>query len=158
MGDLSSTANITLLALDISSTESITALRHEIQSQTNGRLDILYHNAGYRSLAMAAETSAAEAQKMLGVNLLGIVEMNRQFADMLIAAAGTIVFTGSLSAFTSHPSQALYGASKAALRMYVGALRIEMRPFGVRVVLVNTGGVKTEMSSQRIELQAGERV
>ncbi|KAL3445401.1 hypothetical protein BJX65DRAFT_296936 [Aspergillus insuetus] len=157
MGDLASTKNITLLALDVSSSESITAVRDQIQSETNGHLDMLYHNAGYRSLAMAAETPPVEAQRILAVNLLGIVEMNRQFADMVIAARGTIVFTSSLSAFTPHPSHALYCASKAALHIYAGALRIEMKPFGVSVVLVNTGGIKTEMSSQRLELQADSR-
>ncbi|KAL2842021.1 hypothetical protein BJY01DRAFT_216942 [Aspergillus pseudoustus] len=154
MGDLASTRpNITLLALDVSSPDSIAAVKQQVALETAGKLDIIYHNAGYRVLAMAAETPLSETQKTFDANLFGIVEMNRQFADMLVAAKGTIVFTSSLSAYTPHPSHALYCASKAALHIYAGALRTEMKPFGIRVVLVNTGGVKTDMSSQRIELQ-----
>ncbi|KAL2871275.1 NAD(P)-binding protein [Aspergillus lucknowensis] len=157
MADLGATKNITLLALDVSSPESITAVRDQIASETNGTLDILYHNAGYRTMAMATETSLEDSRKIFDANLLGIIEMNRQFADIVIASKGSIVFTSSLAAFMPHPSQSVYCASKAALHIYAGALRIEMKPFGVKVVLVNTGVIKTAMASQRMELSSGSR-
>ncbi|KAL4930275.1 uncharacterized protein BDV17DRAFT_259321 [Aspergillus undulatus] len=81
---------------------------------------------------MATETSLAEAQKTFEANMLGIVEMDRQIADMLIRSKGKIVFTSSLSRIRRTRRIALYCASKAALRIYAGALRIEMKPFGVK--------------------------
>jgi 1-acylglycerone phosphate reductase len=155
MGDLSSTPNIALLPLDVTSPESIREVHAKITKETDGKLDILYHNAGYRSLAMAIETSFEEAFKMFNANLFGILEVNKIFAPMVIAARGKIVFTGSVSGYTPHPSQAVYNSSKAAVELYARTLRIEMRPLGVRVVFVNTAGVNTGMSSDRLVLSPG---
>jgi 1-acylglycerone phosphate reductase len=155
MGDLSTIQNITLLPLDVTSLESIREAHAKITKETDGKLDILYHNAGYRSLAMAIETSFEEAFKMFNANLFGILEMNKIFAPMVVAAKGKIVFTGSVSGYTPHPSQAVYNSSKAAVELYARTLRIEMRPLGVRVVFVNTAGVNTGMSSDRLVLSAG---
>jgi 1-acylglycerone phosphate reductase len=155
MGDLSTIPNITLLPLDVTSPESICEAHAKITEETNGKLDILYHNAGYRSLAMAIETPFEEAFKMFNANLFGILEMNRVFAPIVIAAKGKIVFTGSVSGYTPHPSQAVYNSSKAAVELYARTLRIEMRPLGVKVVFVNTAGVNTGMSSDRLVLSPG---
>lgn len=74
---------------------------------------------------------------------------------MVIATKGKIVFTGSVSSYTPQPSQAVYNASKAAVELYARTLSIEMQPFGVRVVLVNTAGVNTSMTSERVVLAPG---
>jgi 1-acylglycerone phosphate reductase len=155
MGDLGSVPNITLLALDVTSRESLLAAHAQISKETDGKLDILYHNAGYRSLGMAVETSLVEALKMFNANFFGILEMNEIFADLVIASKGKIVFTGSVSGYTPHPSQSVYCASKAALELYARTLRIEMKPFAVRVVFVNTAAVNTGMSSERVSLAQG---
>jgi 1-acylglycerone phosphate reductase len=156
MGDLGSVPNITLLALDVTSRESLLAAHAQISKETDGKLDILYHNAGYRSLGMAVETSLDEALKMFNANFFGILEMNEIFADLVIASKGKIVFTGSVSGYTPHPSQSVYCASKAALELYARTLRIEMKPFAVRVVFVNTAAVNTGMSSERVSLAQGD--
>jgi 1-acylglycerone phosphate reductase len=99
MGDLSTVPNITLLSLYITFPLSIREAHEQITKETNGKLDILYHNAGYRSIAMAFETSFEEVFKMLNANLSGILEMNKIFAPMVISAQGKIVFTGSVSEY-----------------------------------------------------------
>ncbi|KAE9373786.1 NAD(P)-binding protein [Stipitochalara longipes BDJ] len=152
MDDLSTNPNITLLPLDITSRDSVIAAHSVISKQTGGKLDILYHNAGYRSIGMAIESSVDEAYKMFNANLFGILLMNSVFADMVIKAKGKIVFTGSVSGYTPHPSQSVYIASKAAVELYAKTLRIEMKPFGVRVVFVLTAAVNTGMSSERVKL------
>jgi NAD(P)-dependent dehydrogenase (short-subunit alcohol dehydrogenase family) len=157
MGDLSSIPNITLLALDLTSSESLHAAHAQISKENDGKLDILYHNAGYRSLAMAVETSFEETLKMYNANLFGIVETNRIFADLIIASRGRIVFTGSVSGYTPQPSQSVYNSSKSAMEMYARTLRMEMKPLGVRVVIVVTAGVKTGMSSDRLKLTPGRK-
>jgi 1-acylglycerone phosphate reductase len=155
MDGLSSIPNITLLPLDIASHESILSAHALINSQTDGKLDVLYHNAGYRSLGMAIESSVEEAFKMFNTNFFGILDMNRVFADMVIKTKGKIVFTGSVSGYTPHPTSSVYVASKAALAMYVETLRIEMEPFGVQVVHVATAAVNTGMSAARLEIADG---
>jgi 1-acylglycerone phosphate reductase len=155
MEGLSSIPNITLLPLDITSQESILSAHSQISAETGGKLDILYHNAGYRSLGLAIESSADEAFKMFNTNLFGILEMNRRFADMVIKTKGKIVFTGSVSGYTPHPTSSVYVATKAALAIYAETLRIEMKPFGVKVVHVATAAVNTGMSSARLEIAEG---
>jgi 1-acylglycerone phosphate reductase len=157
MGDIGSIPNITPLAVDVTSHESMLAAHAEITNETGGKLDILYHNAGYRSLGMAVETSYDEAFKMFNANFFGVIEMNRIFADLVIASKGKIVFTGSVSGYTPHPSQSVYNSSKAAVELYARTLRIEMRPFGVRVVFVLTAAVKTGMSAARLNLSEGTK-
>ena len=92
---------------------------------------------------------------MFNTNLFGILLLNSVFADMLIKAKGKIVFSGSVSGYTPHPSQAVYNSSKAAVELYAKTLRLEMRPLGVRVVFVLTAAVRTGMSSSRLELAEG---
>ncbi len=152
MGDLVDVPNVTALALDVTDPDSLLAAHAQIARETGGRLDILYHNAGYRSLAMAVETSRDEAFKMFNANFFGIIEMNAIFADLVIASRGKIVFTGSVSGYTPHPSQSVYNSSKSAVALYARTLRIEMKPFGVRVVFVETAAVSTGMSTERVVL------
>jgi 1-acylglycerone phosphate reductase len=158
MGDLASTSpdRITPLALDVRSPAAIQSVYTQIQRDTGGKLDILYHNAGYRSLAMATEASCDESMKMFNTNVFGVIKDTRIFADLVVAAKGKMVFTGSVSGYTPHPSQSVYCSSTAALELYVRTLRIEMRPFDVQVILVNTGATKTGMSSQRVDLVEGK--
>jgi 1-acylglycerone phosphate reductase len=155
MEGLSSIPGITLLSLDVTSQESILSVHSQISQETGGKLDILYHNAGYRSLSMAIETSAEEAFKMFNTNFFGILEMNRVFADMVINSEGKIVFTGSVSGYTPHPTSSVYAASKAALGLYAETLRIEMKPFGVQVIHVATATVSTGMTVSRLEVSEG---
>lgn len=143
MGDLSTVPNVTLSSLNVTSPVSILEACSKITKETDGKLDILYHNAGYRPLAMAVKASLEEFFKMFNANLFGILEMNRVFANIIIAMEGKIVFTGSVSGYTPHPSQSVYNSSKAAVGLYARTLRIELQPFGVRVVIVNTAGVNT---------------
>lgn len=152
MGDLIDVPNITALVLDVTNRDSLLEAHTQIAHETDGRLDILYHNAGYRSLAMAVETSRDEAFKMFNANFFGIIEMNTIFADLIISSKGKIVFTGSVSGYTPHPSQSVYNSSKSAIAMYARTLRTEMKPFGVRVVFVQTAAVSTGMSTDRIVL------
>ena len=155
MEGLSSFPNVTLLPLDITSKESILSAQSHISSETGGKLDILYHNAGYRSLGLAIESSADEAFQMFNTNLFGILRMNQIFASMIVKTRGKIVFTGSVSAYTPHPTSSVYVATKAALAVYAETLRIEMKPFGVQVVHVATAAVTTGMSSARLEIAEG---
>lgn len=156
MGDLSTAPNITLLTLDINDDNSVQETHSVISSKTGSKLDIIYHNAGLKVPKFAIETSRADAELQIKTNFLSIVEMNRVFADLIIAAKGMIVNTGSTAEYGPLPLGAVYNASKAAMRMYANTLRVEMRPFGVRVVDIVTGGVRTDMwRKSKVEIDQG---
>jgi 1-acylglycerone phosphate reductase len=112
---------------------------------TNGTASSTYNIRAFSLLASL--DYVAITFKMFNANLFGIIEMNRIFADLVIASKGKIVFTGSVSGYTPHLSQSVYNSSKAAVELYARTLRIEMKPFGVRVVFVLTAAVNTGMST-----------
>jgi 1-acylglycerone phosphate reductase len=68
------------------------------------------------------------------------------FSPLLVASQGTIVQIGSITAFTPYVYGAVYNASKAALHAYSNTLRIELEPFGVKVITVVTGGVQSRIA------------
>ncbi|KAJ9201988.1 hypothetical protein DTO021D3_6351 [Paecilomyces variotii] len=150
-GDLQDCAGVTVLPLDITSKDSIQKLYEDVSSKTNGKLDILYNNAGKMKRIMAIDSTREQAQDTFNTNLFGVIELNSTFADLVIAAKGRFVFTGSCGAIAPVPTLSIYNASKAALHAYINTLRIEMSPFGVEVVNVITGGVKSHIwNSERI--------
>jgi 1-acylglycerone phosphate reductase len=153
MDALKDVPNVTLLELDVTSTASVQAAHELIAAATGGTLDILYHNAGVRNVAMAIHTDKKTADWIMGANFTAVVGMTTIFSDLLLKAGrgSRIVFTSSIGGRVPAPSNAVYSASKAALDMYADALRLEMHPFGVQVVTVVTGDVETTMSVQKME-------
>ncbi|KAF2095427.1 NAD(P)-binding protein [Rhizodiscina lignyota] len=155
MEGLDAAGKVTLLSLDVTNHESLVAARDRVSSENGGKLDVLYHNAGRRSLVMAIDSDPKsdfdDDVALFKTNLFGIMDANRLFAPLLISAMGTVVLTGSVSGRIPQPSQAAYNASKAALEMYSKILRLELAPLSVKVVYTLTGGVQTHQSAQRVK-------
>jgi NAD(P)-dependent dehydrogenase (short-subunit alcohol dehydrogenase family) len=97
MSSLASVPNITLLELDVRSSESIAAALKTVSVETGGTLDYLVNNAGvaYRSAALEADNEMA--RNLFDVNFWGVVDMCRTFAPLVIKAKGTIVNVSSLN-------------------------------------------------------------
>ncbi|KAI4259121.1 MAG: hypothetical protein LQ352_000915 [Teloschistes flavicans] len=93
----------------------------------------------------AVDTDTQQAEKMFGVNVFGPMRMVRVFHRMIIAAKGRIVNIGSIGGMTPYVYGAAYNASKAALVHYGNTLRVEMLPFGVKVVNIISGEVGTNI-------------
>lgn len=143
--DLAS-AGIETLALEATDAASIAALKAEITSRTGGKLDYLVNNAGRSYTVPALEVEAGEISETFAVNVFAVMLMCQAFAPLLIPARGTIVQIGSLAGVMPYVFGSVYCASKAALHGYSDTLRLELKPFGVRVVTVVTGGVKSQIA------------
>ncbi|KAJ6098551.1 NAD(P)-binding protein [Penicillium canescens] len=89
--------HITALALDVISPELVLAVYDIVKPKCNGKVDMIFHNSGYRSLAVATEASYTESLRMLTTNFASVIELNPVFADVAIQAKGKVVFTSSLS-------------------------------------------------------------
>lgn len=74
---------------------------------------------------------------MFDVNVFGLLEVTQAFAPQIIAAKGQIINIGSLAGVIPVPYQGLYNASKAAIHSLSDTLRVEMAPFGVKVICVS---------------------
>jgi 1-acylglycerone phosphate reductase len=153
MESLSSNPNITLIELDVNSLPSIQSAFSLISGQTGGTLNILYHNAGVRSIVPAIHSSWDLAESTFKTNFFAVVEITRVFMPLILngGPGGKIVFSNSVAAVVPIPTQGMYDASKAALDMYAKVLDMELRPLGVHVVNVITGEVGTTMAEQNME-------
>jgi 1-acylglycerone phosphate reductase len=137
---------IETLSLEATSSESITALKTEITSRTGGKLDYLVNNAGRNYTVPALEVELEEIEATFAVNVFAVMRMTQAFAPLLIEAKGSVVMIGSLAGVMPYVFGSVYCASKAALHGYTDTLRLELKPFGVRVVNVVTGGVKSSIA------------
>ncbi|KAM0308896.1 hypothetical protein ACHAO8_009565 [Botrytis cinerea] len=136
MKSLEKDPDITLIELDVTSPSSIQVAYERISAATGGTLDILYQNAGVRTIALAMHCDYELALKIFGTNMLGVVEITRVFMPLLMKAGpgSRIAFSSSLAGYMPIPTQSLYNASKAALHSYISTLELELEPFGIFVI------------------------
>ncbi len=112
-----------------------------------GRLDVLLNVAGILLLEHTHETSLAQWQKVLDVNLTGTFLFCKAALPHLLASRGNIVNTASTSALNGMPYGAAYGASKGGVLALTRALAVEYGGKGVRVNALCPGSIKTPMGS-----------
>ncbi len=123
-------------------------------------LRVLVNNAGFRGRYLAVEDLPLdEWQQTFNTNLFGAVALTqRVIPAMRAAGSGIICNIGSLGAYSPMPFYAAYRASKAALAVLSESLRIELAPFGIRVVDIPIGGVDTDMLRDGITHRPPEAV
>lgn len=103
----------------------------------------LVNNAGI-ALAMPLEfLPLDELRRQLEVNLVGQVAVTQAFLPQLRAASGRLVFVGSIAGRSALPFLGAYAASKHALEAVADSLRVELRPFGIAVSIVEPGTIAT---------------
>ena len=96
---LSNAANVTILTLDVVSSESITAAAESVKRETGGRLDVLVNNSGGGTFVPALDLSIEEGKKLFDLNFWAPFAMLQAFAPLLIEAKGCIVNNTSASAY-----------------------------------------------------------
>lgn len=140
---------IETLTLDVQSESSIAACVGSLSG-----LDILVNNAGAQFLMPMADVSIPEAKKLFDLNVWSHIAMTQAFLPLLLKSSkGMIVNQTSIGAVTTLPFQAIYNASKAALAMLSDSMRLELEPFGITVVDLRTGVVKTNLIKNLKETQ-----
>jgi NAD(P)-dependent dehydrogenase (short-subunit alcohol dehydrogenase family) len=112
-----------------------------------GQLDVLVNVAGILLLSHTHETTAAQWQKILDVNLTGTFLFCKAALPHLLGSGGNIVNTSSTSALAGMPYGAAYGASKGGVLALTRALAVEYGAQGVRVNAICPGSIKTPMGS-----------
>ncbi|CAN6352521.1 unnamed protein product [Urochloa humidicola] len=139
-------ANTTaVLPLDVTSESSVQAAVRRVLSD-HGRIDVLVNNAGIGCTGPLAELRDDAVRRAMDVNFLGQVRMVRAVAPhMASRRSGRVVNVGSVVGNAATPWAAPYCASKAAVHAATDALRLELRPFGVHVVKVVPGAVRSSL-------------
>jgi len=131
---------------DVSDEEAVHEMVRGVM-ENFGRVDVLVNNAGVSAIVPAEETTLADWNRALAVNLTGPFLMSRQFGkEMLRRGSGSIVNISSVAGLLGIADRAAYNASKHGLIGLTRTLAAEWGGRGVRVNAVCTGWVKTEMA------------
>ena len=142
------------LAMDVDSEASVAEGVERILRE-RGRIDVLVNNAGFGVAGAIEDTTVEEARAQLETNFLGTHRLCRAaLPGMRERRSGRIVNIGSLAGLVSVPFQAFYCATKYAVEAYTEALRMEVRPFGIHVSLVEPGDFATGFTAKRRMVRA----
>ena len=134
-----------ILPLDVTSPESVDNCISLLFQKIN-KLDILINNAGFAHMGCAEEMSEEEARFQMDTNFWGYVRMSQALLPyMRQQCSGKIIQVSSLGGSIGIPMQAFYAASKHAVDGYTKSLRMEVKPFNIKVVLVKPGFIRTDM-------------
>jgi len=115
------------------------------EEHAGGSLGCVVCNAGYALLGAVEETDLDMARAMFETNLYGAAAVAQAaLPAMRKAGRGVVVFVSSIAARMPIPLLGFYQASKAGMGAIAEALAVELRPFGVRVALVEPGAIVTE--------------
>ena len=135
--------DVTMLTCDVTDDASVAKLVDETLTKA-GRIDLLVNNAGIGLLGGAEESSIAQAQALFDVNVFGVLRVtNAVLPTMRRQGKGRIVNLSSVLGFIPAPYSALYSSTKHAVEGYSESLDHELRPFGIRVVLVEPAYTRT---------------
>ena len=132
------------LAMDVTDDASMTTGVNRILEET-GRIDVLVNNAGYGSYGAIEDVPIDEARRQFEVNVFGLARLTQLVSPHMRAqGSGTIINISSIGGRLTTPLGGWYHATKYAVEALSDALRMELRPFGIDVVVVEPGGIRTE--------------
>ncbi len=135
---------IHILELDITSDSSITNCVDTILKK-EGSIDVLVNNAGYGSYGAIEDVPIEEARRQFEVNIFGLARLTQLVLPaMREHHSGRIINISSMGGKMYTPFGGWYHATKHALEGWSDCLRLEVREFGIDVVIVEPGGIKTE--------------
>ena len=138
--------NVETCALDVTDEKSITACVDSIMAKA-GRIDMLVNNAGLLLIGPLIELEPDELRRQFETNVIGLAALTRAVAPHMIKRrAGKIVNMSSVSGVLSTPFAGAYCSTKAAVTALSDSLRMELAPFGIEVVTVQPGGIKSNLS------------
>lgn len=132
------------VALDVTDRDSVDRAVTEAHEHF-GRLDVVVNNAGFGLAGSVEEVSDEDLQRQLDVNLLGALWVTRRVLPILRdQGSGWIVQVSSIGGLAAFPGFGIYHASKWALEGVSETLAQEVEPFGVKVMMVEPSGFRTD--------------
>lgn len=138
---------IRIVACDVTDEASV-AQAVAIARAELGRIDLLVNNAGYAVSGAAEESSIEQVRALFDTNFLGVVRVTNAVLPIMRAqGTGCILNIGSVVGLIPAPFGAYYAASKHAIEGYSESLDHEVRPFGVRVAVIEPWATKTAIEA-----------
>jgi short-subunit dehydrogenase len=142
-------SGINILLMDLLDAESIEKSVHAIL-QKEGRIDVLINNAGMHTGGPLETLSGEYIRKQLETNFFGLAELTRKVLPLMRKqGSGTIINISSIGGLMGLPFQGYYSASKFAIEGFSEALRMEVKQFGIKIVVINPGDFHTSNTANR---------
>jgi NAD(P)-dependent dehydrogenase (short-subunit alcohol dehydrogenase family) len=139
--------NVIFYKMDVDSDESVKKCFHEILS-TSGQIDVLVNNAGIEYHGSVEEMPIDDFSAIMNTNYLGVLRCTKVLLPLMRKRQnGTIINIASVAGHISNSPLGAYAASKHALEAISEALAQEMKPFNVRVAIVEPGIINTDMAN-----------
>jgi NAD(P)-dependent dehydrogenase (short-subunit alcohol dehydrogenase family) len=134
-------------ALDVNDDASIASAMSHVQGEM-GHLDILVNNAGFSQVGAVVDLTREDLRRQYETNVIAPVAVIRAALPLLRAARAAqrkvaVVNVGSIVGVLTTPFAGAYCSSKAAIHSLSDALRMELAPFGIAVVTIQPGGVRS---------------
>jgi NAD(P)-dependent dehydrogenase (short-subunit alcohol dehydrogenase family) len=138
---------IRMIACDVTSDASVSAAVALAHAEL-GRIDLLVNNAGYAIAGAAEESSIEQVRALLDTNYLGVVRVTNEILPIMRRHGnGRILNIGSVVGLIPGPFGAHYTASKHAIEGYSESLDHEVRPFGIRVAVIEPWATRTSIEA-----------
>jgi NAD(P)-dependent dehydrogenase (short-subunit alcohol dehydrogenase family) len=134
------------ILMDVTDENSIARAKDEIAGALGGKgLWGLVNNAGISFRAPLEYTPMADFRRLYDANVFGLLAVTQAFLPLIRQSRGRIVNVSSLTSLWVTPFHGIYSSAKMAVNGISEALRMELMPFGVKVILMIYGGVQTEL-------------
>ncbi len=135
------------LVLDVNDDASIAAALETVRRDA-GHLDLLVNNAGFSQVGAVVDLTREDLRRQFETNVIAPMAVTAQAMPLLRAAVATngsavVANVGSIVGLFTTPFAAAYCSSKAAVHSLTDALRMELKPFGIHVVSIQPGGVRS---------------
>ena len=148
LADFASAGNALILKLDVTDAAEIAAVVQQAVTRF-GRIDVLVNNAGIGYFAAVEEGEDAQIRRMFDINLFGLAAMTRAvLPGMRARRTGSIVNISSIGGLKSFPAIGYYNATKFAVEGLSEALWQEVEPLGIKVMLVEPSGFRTDWAGR----------
>ena len=135
---------IAVLSLDVTSEDSMASFVTEVEA-AHGQVHVLVNNAGYGSYGSLEEVPLAEGRRQFEVNVMGLARMTQLvLPGMRAAGKGRVINVSSIGGKIYEPLGAWYHGTKFAVEGISDSLRLELKPHGVDVVIIEPSGTDTE--------------
>jgi NAD(P)-dependent dehydrogenase (short-subunit alcohol dehydrogenase family) len=149
---------IPVVPLDVTDDASASAAVAHVLAET-GRIDVLVNNAGYGSYGAVEDVPIDEARAQFEVNLFGAARLTQLvLPGMRERRSGRIINISSMGGRITTPLGAWYHATKFAVEGFSDTLRMELRGFGIDVVVIEPGSIRTEwgaIAARQLEQASG---
>jgi short-subunit dehydrogenase len=142
-------SHINLITMDLTDPATIIKAAETVL-QKEGKIDVLINNAGMHTGGPVETTSFENIKLQMDTNFLGMVHLTKAFLpSMRKQGGGLIINFSSVGGLIGLPFQAFYSASKFAIEGFSEALRMELKQFNIKVVVINPGDFNTSNSANR---------